>query len=243
MTIADLDEMDARVDIGEMDIVLMEPGLKARLEVDAFRDQEFNGAVTEIANSAKGSGQGSSSQEATRFEVKIRITDKEAFRPGMSVTAEIETRYRTNAITVPIASVTARVVPPKKTNDTATANSEASTNETADAEATTEDTNAAAPTEVASDDAADEPEDESKSKEAKKPVEIVWVVDGDHVNAVPVKLGISDEDYWEVTEGLEEGQEIVTGSYLAISRDLEDGKKIFVTKRGKAGEGEKEAAK
>jgi HlyD family secretion protein len=51
-------------------------------------------------------------------------------------------------------------------------------------------------------------------------------VNGDRVKTVPVKIGISDDNYWEITDGLHEGDEIVTGSYRAISRDLDDGKKI-----------------
>jgi HlyD family secretion protein len=43
---------------------------------------------------------------------------------------------------------------------------------------------------------------------------------------LPVKSGISDDDYYEITEGLKEGQEVVSGGFKAISRDLEDGKKI-----------------
>src|SRR6266404_6322096 len=125
MTVANLDEMEARVDIGEIDVILIAIGQTARLEVDAFRDRKFAGTVTEIANSAKGtlggslassssssSSGGSPTQEATKFEVKIRVQEKELFRPGMSVTAEIETRSRTNVLTVPIQSVTTRV--PKK---------------------------------------------------------------------------------------------------------------------------------
>ena len=46
------------------------------------------------------------------------------------------------------------------------------------------------------------------------------------VKSVPVKIGISDDNYWEITDGLKEGDEIVTGGYHAISRDLDDGKKI-----------------
>ena len=93
--------------------------------MDAFRDKKFSGTVTEIANSSKSTGPmsstGSSSssaasqQEATKFEVKIRVNEKELFRPGMSVTAEIETRYRTNVLTAPIQSVTTRL--PKKGDD------------------------------------------------------------------------------------------------------------------------------
>ena len=55
---------------------------------------------------------------------------------------------------------------------------------------------------------------------------MVFIVEGDHVKMVPVKIGISDEDYWEITEGLEEGQEVVSGGFKAIGRELEDGKKI-----------------
>src|SRR6185369_6503711 len=108
MTIANLDDMEARVDIGEVDVVLIGLGQNARIEVEAFHDKKFAGTVTEIANASKtaptGSGgggmmSGASSQEATKFEVKIRIREKEVFRPGMSVTAEIETRYRTNVLT------------------------------------------------------------------------------------------------------------------------------------------------
>ena len=49
--------MEARVDIGENDVVRIAPGQKAQLEVDAFKNRKFNGIVTEIANSAKDAGQ------------------------------------------------------------------------------------------------------------------------------------------------------------------------------------------
>jgi HlyD family secretion protein len=109
MTIAELNEMEARVDIGEVDIVLLAIGQKANLEVDAYRDRKFTGLVTDIANSAKGGPPTGQQQEAIRFEVKIRIQEKELFRPGMSVTAEIETRSREKVIAVPIQSVTTRM--------------------------------------------------------------------------------------------------------------------------------------
>ncbi|MEI9962870.1 MAG: hypothetical protein WDM76_17665 [Limisphaerales bacterium] len=72
-----------------MDVVLIQPGQKVRLDVDAFKDQKFTGTVTQIANSSKGSGQtgaaaytSSQSQEATKFEVRIHINEKEAFVPA-----------------------------------------------------------------------------------------------------------------------------------------------------------------
>ncbi len=217
MTVADLDNMEARVDIGESDVVLIACGQKARLEVDAFKDKKFTGTVTEIANSSRTSmqGGGGQSQEATKFEVKIRISEKEPFRPGMSVSTEIETRYRTNALTVPFASVTTRLPKDKAKKDGP--GKSGGTNSTPDATATTNappagDTNS--------------PTSGKKSKEAPKPIEVVFVLEGDQVKMVPVKIGISDDDYWEITEGVTEGQEVVSGGYKAISRELEDGKKV-----------------
>ena len=217
MTIANLDDMEARVDIGESDVVLIACGQKARLEVDAFKDRKFTGTVTEIANSSKTSamGGGGQSQEATKFEVKIRITEKEQFRPGMSVSTEIETRYRTNALTVPFASVTTRMPKDKDKPRKDGTGKTSGTNSAPDTTATNSpggETNSVAST--------------KKSKEAPKPSEVVFVVENDQVKMVPVKYGISDDDYWEITEGLAEGQEVVSGGYKAISRELEDGKKI-----------------
>lgn len=213
MTIADLNEMEARVDIGEMDVVLIKPGQKVRLEVDAFKDRTFPGTVTQIANSSKGSGStgayaSSQSQEATKFEVRIHINEKEFFRPGMSVTAEIETRYRTNVLAVPLASVTTR--PPKPTEKKTGA-------------ATSDGASAATNTAVA---------DRKARDSAPKLNEVVFVVEGDRVKAVPVKIGIGDDNYWEITDGLTDGEEIVTGGYRAIGKELNDGSKIV---KGPAG--------
>jgi len=215
MTISDLSQMEARVDIGEVDVVLIKPGQKARLEVDAFRDKKFTGVVTEIANSSKSSGAlggGSSTQEATKFEVRIRINENESFRPGMSVSTEIESRYVTNALTVPYAAVTTRM--PKMDFGTNTSSSVTKTNLSAA-------TNAALA--------------DKKSKDAPKQIEVVFVLEGDQAKMAPVKIGISDGNHWEITEGLSEGQEFVSGSYKAVNKELEDGKKI--TKGGeKSGE-------
>ncbi|MGH7972129.1 MAG: efflux RND transporter periplasmic adaptor subunit [Limisphaerales bacterium] len=228
MTIADLNEMEARVDLGENDVVLIKPGQKADLEVDAFKDKKFHGLVTEIANSAMDASlaSSSSSQEATKFEVRIRVQEKADFRPGMSVTAEIETRYRTNVLTVPIASVTTRL--PKESTKPgekkmASLDDPPGTNATSG----TSGTNSA--------------KGDNKPKEPPKPIEVVFTMDGEHAKMAPVKIGISDDYYWEITDGLKEGQEVVSGGYRAISRDLEDGKKI---KKGPAvGEKEKEEGK
>jgi HlyD family secretion protein len=199
MTIAKLDEMEARVDIGEIDIVLIEENQTVRIEVDSFKDQKFKGTVSAIANASKNSSQtqGTSSsqpQEAPKFEVKIRLLDKAGFRPGMSVTAEIETRSRQGVLAVPIQSVTTRL--PK----------------------------AGAPPPAAKEVDAAKPH--AKAGGPVKPIEVVFARDGEQVKMVPVKTGISDSDYFEIVEGLSEGQEIVTGNNKAINKDLEDGRKV-----------------
>jgi HlyD family secretion protein len=66
-----------------------------------------------------------------------------------------------------------------------------------------------------------------KPGEVNKMLDVVFVVDHDRAKMVPVKIGISDENYWEITDGLKEGDEIVSGSYHAISHDLDDGKKVM----------------
>jgi HlyD family secretion protein len=218
MTIADLNEMEARVEIGEIDVVLIAPGQNVQLEVDAFKNRKFTGTVTEIANSSKSSPYSSNQQEATKFEVKIRIKEKEAFRPGMSVTAEIETRSRTNVLSVPIASVTTRLPKPKETkgNPSAATNASSTPNAgAADAKTNSPSTNSPA-------------RPDKKTKDAVKPIEVVFLKQGDVAKMVPVKIGISDDDYWEIIEGLEEGQEVISGGYRAVSRDLEDGKRVRI---------------
>jgi HlyD family secretion protein len=207
MTIADLNRMEARVDIGEIDVVLIALGQKTRLEVEAFRDRKFSGVVTEIANAAKGPASSSGSQsmssssqnqEATKFEVKILINEKEPFRPGMSVTAEIETRSRSNVLAVPIMAVTTRM--PKG------------------AEKKEEEKKEEPETSL--------PLQKEKKDTAPKANEVVFLVNGETAKLANVKTGISDDSHIEVLEGLSEGQQIVAGGYAAVSRQLEDGKKI-----------------
>jgi len=230
MTIADLNTMEARVDVGEVDVVLIAVCQKAHLEVDAFKDRKFEGIVTDVANSANNNDTSSaatsaaSTTDATKFQVKIRVTDKEAFLPGMSVTAEIETRSRTNVLTVPIQSVTTRLPAAGQTN----VSTNAPTNATpimAGASNTVNSPNTVAMTTLAGSGGTNN----STNAAAGKPVEVVFVVEGDHVKSSPVKRGISDDNYVEILEGLHEAQEVVSGGYKAINRDLADDTKITVS--------------
>ena len=202
MIVSDLTEMEARVEVGEVDVVLIQPGQKARIEVDSFRDRKFVGLVTQVARSAKTQAAGTQ-QESTKFEVRIRIQDKEPFLPGMSVTSEIETRYRTNVLTIPIQSVTTRLSKGAKKDDAKPAMAKG---EDKDLDQELADLN------------------KKKDKSGPKPIDVVFAVEAGKAKMLPVKRGISDEAYYEILEGLTEGQEIVTGSYKAIARELEDDK-------------------
>jgi HlyD family secretion protein len=237
MIIANLNDMEARVDIGERDVVHIQPGQKARLEVDAFEDRKFNGVVTQIANSSEdlnsrglggGGGSSSGSQEATKFEVRIRISEKEFFRPGMSVTADIETRYRTNVVAVPLASVTMRSPKPAgpKNKHSGSESNSASFSSNSNSISSSNSLAAADPPGDTNGNATAGTNTDSKSRDSFKPIEVVFVVEGDHAKMVPVKRGIGDDNFWEITDGLTNGEEIITGGYRAVGRDLEDGKKI-----------------
>ncbi len=115
MTVADLNAMEAIVEVDENDVVLVSVGDTATIEIDAFKDEKFKGYVTLIGNSAKTAGIGTQN-EVVNFDVEIRlINPSEKIRTGMSCDAEIKTETRNNVLTVPIQSVTARV--PKKEND------------------------------------------------------------------------------------------------------------------------------
>jgi HlyD family secretion protein len=227
MTVANLTNMEARVDVGEMDVPLIALCQKAHLEVDSFKEQKFNGLVTEIANSANNNDTSTAasttastttSTDATKFQVKIHVAERENLLPGMSVTADIETRYRTNVLSVPIQSVTTRLPTDKSGGTNAAATNHVASAASSNAPATNSlDTNALA-------------DGQKKPDEAAKPIEVVFVIDGDHVKMVPIKRGISDDNYVEIVEGLKDGEEVVSGGYKAINRDLSDGTKIVVNK-------------
>lgn len=199
MTVADLSAMEARVDVGENDIVTISIGDTSRIVIDAFPDQKFNGVVYEIANTATSKGLGTQ-DEVTNFQVKIRVfNEKVALRPGMSMTADIETETRRNVLAVPIQSVTTRAPKPK---------GEGGEKKPEDGESPGIATN-------------------------EKAIECIFVVKDGKATMVPVKRGINDEGYVELKEGATESAEVVSGSYKAINRDLEDGTVVKVDNQAK----------
>ncbi|MCB9250494.1 MAG: efflux RND transporter periplasmic adaptor subunit [Ignavibacteriales bacterium] len=211
MTVADLSKMEAIVEVDENDVVLISVGDTATIEIDAFKDEKFTGVVTQIGNSAKTSALGTQN-EVVNFDVEIRLLNpNDRIRPGMSCDADIKTDTRSDVWSVPIQSVTARI-PNKKDQE-----------------------------KVEEDKAEVEENNLQKRKEKIKPVEVVFVEEGNLAKMVEVKTGISDDAYMEIISGLSDGQMVISGPYKAISKELNDSTKVKITnKRGKDTEGDKE---
>jgi HlyD family secretion protein len=192
LVIADLSEMEARVNVDENDIVTVETGQAAEIEVDALPDRKLSGVVSEIASSADVAAQGST--QKTEFEVRIRVTDPvEALRPGMTASADILTKSNDNALSVPIQSVAVRTVDQLRLEGESRDDAEA--RYTADEDGF---------------------------------VEIVFCIEEGRAVAKRVETGIQSDELIEILEGLAEGEQVVTGSYRAISRDLENGAQVTV---------------
>jgi HlyD family secretion protein len=125
LRVADLSRMEAQVEVNENDIVKVNLGDTAVIEIDAYLDQKFKGIVTEIANSAKTTGV--SADQVTNFDVKILVLPESyknlmdsissnPFRPGMSVSVDIQTNSKSDILAVPIQSVTTRADTTKVSN-------------------------------------------------------------------------------------------------------------------------------
>ena len=210
MTVADLSRMEARVDVGENDIVLISLGDTARIEVDAVKARKLVGIVYEIGNAAKTKGLGTQ-EEVTNFVVKIRILDKDVpLRPGMSMTATVETETKNNVLAVPIQSVTTRTPGKMKMGEKKDSDE--------------------------GEDMAMAANDSKIKQKVEKPKEVVFIVENNAAKMVTVQRGISDDSYTEIIGGLDPGKEVVSGSYKAINRELDDGVKVKIenSKKGPA---------
>ncbi|MFZ5518662.1 MAG: efflux RND transporter periplasmic adaptor subunit [Candidatus Zhuqueibacterota bacterium] len=194
MIISNLAGMEALVNVDENDIVSMSIGDSALIEVDALPNEVFKGTVSEIASSATITGSGTTDQK-TEFEVKISIIDPgKKLRPGMTASSDVITETRALALAVPIQCVTVR------TPDQLRKKAEPPKGETA---------------------IADTAKTSPYTPDKDGFVSIVFVVDKGKTNAVQVKTGIQSDTHIEIIEGLAEGDEVVTGSYRAISQTLQ----------------------
>lgn len=197
LTISDLSVINAKVEVDENDVVNLQLGDTARIEIDAFPDKKFNGYVIEIGHSAKLSATGSQDQ-TTNFDVKIRMIDEEnRIRPGMSCSVKIETETRENTLAIPLQAVTVR-------------NTQFGGGKAQKGGLT----------------------DRRGEGSRRKPDPVVFLKDGDKAKLQKVKVGISDRGFIEVLEGLEENQEIISGPYAAVSKDLNDGTLIRTEEQG-----------
>lgn len=218
MTVADMAVLEVRVDVGENDIVKINIGDSADVEVDAYNNRKFKGVVTKIASSIKSATAMATSNDVTNYEVRIRL-DKESykdladktfpFRPGMNASADIKTKRVDNVLSVSIAAINARVKGSDKN---------LSDKKEEDKKAKGE----------------DEGIDDSNADTGDELEEVVFVLQKDGtVKRVTVESGIQDISYIEVKKGINEGDEVVIGPYTAVSKNLKNGMKVKVVPKDK----------
>lgn len=212
LRIADMAKIEIRVDVGENDIPKVKLGDSAVIDIDAYSGRKFKGIVTQIASSNNGAAGASSlantSNDVTQYKVYIRLLPESytdllgkgsfPFRPGMSATADIQTRTQTNVLSVPINAVTTR-----EKSDTLKADKNKKT--TPAVTGTT--------TSVNTDDLE---------------IVVFVKDSADKVYKTIVTTGIQDINYIEITSGLKAGQEVITGPYDIVSKTLKDGSKVKV---------------
>jgi HlyD family secretion protein len=222
MRVADLSNMEVRVNINENDIVNVKVGDRARIAVDAFPDRKFDAVVKEIGSAAKVTGQ-NTQEEVTNFQVKIGILEKAvSFRPGMSANADIETQTAENVVAVPIQSVVVRARDSQKTLEQLAIDRAAKNGELG-----------AAPRGAAG--VVDERRQKQTERSDRENIQrVVFVREGDVVKLVPVETGISDTTHFEIKAGVKAGDEVVSGSYATLTRTLIDGMKVQLEKPKKA---------
>jgi HlyD family secretion protein len=199
MTLSDMSVVTSEVKVDETDIVNIKVGQEADVTIDAVPGKIFKGKVTEIGSQAvlRSSGLATtqtttSNQEAKDFKVVVTLqSPPENLRPGLSTTAKIKTAERKNAIAIPIQSLAVRS---RKDLDAA-------------AKAAKKDGNVtlAAP-----------PPPAPGSDPKKDEIQGVFVVNGNKAAFRPIETGISGITDIEITKGLQEGDEIVVGSYKAL---------------------------
>lgn len=223
MRVADLTNIEVRIEVSETDIVHVKINDKATVEVDAIADKKFEGHVTEISSSAANVRQ--NNDQLTTFEVRIKLEEPGTkLRPGMTATADIETETVEDAISVPMQSVTVR----KK-----------------DEIKKAFDPNAKDEDEEETEDASEEEEYAANlnkdEKDAKEDLQrIVFVVKDGKATMREVETGITDNSYIVIKEGVAVGEKVVSGSYRAITRQLKHDMAVTVKKPGDKKESEEE---
>ncbi|MBU7577257.1 MAG: efflux RND transporter periplasmic adaptor subunit [Flavihumibacter sp.] len=224
MRIAEMDKIEVRVEVGENDIPKVHLGDSALVEIDAYNDRKFKGIVTQIASSSKALSSATATavtNDVTNYEVRIRLLKESyqdlidptrpknfPFRPGMSASADIQTKRKIDVLAVPINAVTTR----EKDSDKAVNETRTSTAESG--------------------------ENKNEQQENRRSIsteldEVVFVLQADKttVKRVKVRTDIQDITYIEVLSGLKEGDEVVTGPYSLVSKTLKNNDKVKVVKK------------
>ena len=210
MRLANLHNMEALVDVNENDIVGLNIGDTADIDVDSYSSQKrkFKGIVTSVANTAKTAV---STDVVTEFEVKVRILQESyadllttkgnssPFRPGMTAAVEIITERQNNILTVPLTAVTTRATE-KVAKDKAPKDNQDGPKVT----------------------------DEKEKQEKEEIKEVVFVLEKDKAVKREVKTGISDFENIQILSGVKEGEVVISGPFLEVSKRLTDGKKVKV---------------
>ena len=216
MRVADLSKMQAVIDVNENDVPNVKVGDKANIKIDAYGDKKFKGTVAQIANTGKTTGSGTQ-EEVTNFEVKINLDRGNILlRPGLSCTADIETNIVKDAVAVPMQAVTIR------TGDSSLSPEEIEKRRLKTAAADKGDNNAEYVNE--------KQEKAVQREEREKLMKVVFLKKGSKAQSVKVTTGISDDTYMEIKSGVQAGDEVISGSYSAISRKLKDGAKVSYDK-------------
>jgi HlyD family secretion protein len=218
MRVADLEHMQAVVDVNENDVPNVKVGDKASVKIDAYGDDKFRGTVAQIANTGKTTGAGTQ-EEVTNFEVKINLDRKNVLlRPGLSCTADIETNTVKDAVAVPMQAVTIR------TGESNLSPEEIEKKKQKAADRDKGDNSA--------DYLNERQEKQAQKEEREKLAKVVFLKKGNKAQVVKVTTGISDDTYMEIKSGIQPGDEVISGSYSAISRKLKDGAKVTYDKEG-----------
>jgi HlyD family secretion protein len=201
MRVANFASMEARVDVNENDVVNVAIGDPVRIKVDAYPKLLLNGTVKRIASTATVKNEGTQ-QEVTNFEVRVQVANPEVkLRPGMSVSVDIEAQTVHHVVAVPMQSVTVRSRESGKTAEQLKQDNEKQTGLNSS----------------------------ELEKQARKELQrVVFLKERDKVNLVPVQTGIADNNFIEIRSGVRAGDEVVSGSYTAISKDLKDRSKIKI---------------
>jgi HlyD family secretion protein len=201
--VATLSNMEAKVEVGEHEVVYLHVGDKAEIEIDAFPDKKWPAQVIEIARNATIKNPGTEA-EVINFPVRLALTTPvTGALPGMSAQASVSTETHDNALMVPVQAVTARLKSELTKEKGAVV-----------ADAT--------PPATSATDAQPGP------KRDRKMQKLVFVTEAGVAKARQVEVGLANDTDIELTSGVNEGELVVTGPYKVLARDLTDGRTVEV---------------